>query len=70
MSGEPELRRQRWGNVPGREKGHLSIVAGTSEGRICARLSSERGNREAGRVGQLHLYEQLSTGHEADPGEW
>ena len=70
MSGESGLRRQRWGDEPGKVMGHLSIVAGANEGRICARLSSERGNREAGRVGQLHLYEQLSTGHEADPGEW
>jgi hypothetical protein len=69
MSGESGLRRQRWGDGPGKVMGHLSIVAGVNEGRICARLSSERGNREAGRDGLLHLYERLSTGHGADPGE-
>ena len=69
MSGESGLRWQKWGDELDKVMGHQNIVVETNEGKICARPSAGRGNSGAGQDGLLHLYERLSTGHGADPGE-
>ena len=69
MSGESGLRRQRWGDELDKVTGHQNIVVETNEGNICARPSAGRESEGTGQGGLLHLYERLSTGHGADPGE-